>query len=132
MAEAKKVALDGAREQLTAWMRAERAAAVARKEADRLKSEFRETMSTLGAEEGTFNGVKVLTYRTKDTFQGKAFAEARPDLVEQFTVTVETQKLDLAALRAAHPDLVAKYLSTELRPNWGALETALAIGESGK
>ncbi|HZV81204.1 MAG TPA: hypothetical protein VFF53_03445 [Geobacteraceae bacterium] len=125
-----QVELDSASQKLLEWREAERDLARAKARIDKIKTEFREAMRALGANTGTVNGRPVLTRRHTKTFRGKDFAEARPDLVEQYTKSELVEVLDLKALAAEQPRIYESFLAETLRPDWKSLEVAISTQDS--
>ncbi|WP_326646101.1 YqaJ viral recombinase family protein [Streptosporangium sp. NBC_01755] len=63
---------------------------------------------------GTYQGQDVVTWKNTGKFAADKFTSDHPDLAEQFTAPVP--QLDEKALKAAHPDLYARYRSRVFRP----------------
>jgi hypothetical protein len=89
----------------------------------RAKGYFAATGATAGTAVGP-DGKKVVvtTCRPTDTFDRAKFADQHPDLVEQFTVRVVRDELDVAELCAAYPILSHRFRIRQLRVNTAALQ----------
>lgn len=100
-------------DKVTLWRNAEDAAAQWKAHAKRLKDEL---MATIGdSHAGVVDGRKVITYRPIDDWAEARILKDYPDLARHYLVERTETRLDLAAFRAQHEDVVDKYRVRQFR-----------------
>lgn len=86
-------------------------------ELKKAKDDIRARVSGLlgTAATGQHNGRDVVTWKNTGSFDADKFTSDHPDLADTYTAIVD--RLDLAALKADHPDLYAQYRGRRFLPS---------------
>lgn len=108
---------------LAQWRAAVKALEEAKALEEKLRAEFKATLTTLGVQAGYLvdsNGVKrqIVSCAPTKSFRGAEFKKARPDLAEQFEVPKMTYELDTDALKKQFPEVYKQFQTVALRPDW--------------